>query len=406
MQARMNKTMAISLMKMTGASLGSVLLLFVSCGSDANKTGPAARKLQAAGQEAAKIELAVDKAHDDVAAFIAGQATDDPVLQPFQATEEWKKFAQTMDLNWAALVQERLHPMREWADRELGEANSAKNVLFYPFGGPDLLTAFHLFPTADVYILLGLEWCGKLPQFEDKTSEHVRAYLEDVQLSLSDFFQKSYFITRNMMDSLQDNKVDGVLPLICFFLKRTGQTISSIKRLELDEKGDILETAYEVHPKKIKRPYGVRVDFFAAGSQALKTVYFFSVDLSDERMGPESKFYAHLSRMGPVTTFIKSASYLLHYSNFSNIRNIILAKSRFILQDDTGIPFRYFHPESWDVALYGKYGKPVQDFKGVEQPDLKAAYEDRSRVKPLAFTVGYHWGSHLDSLLLIKRIPR
>ena len=397
-------TRAKSWSQRTAAFLLSLLTFLWSCSSEKSKVDPTTQNPQATGQEANKGVLPVDKVHDDIAAFIAGLATKDPILQSLQETGPWKKFAQTMDDSWAALINDRLNPMKEWSNRELAEANEAKNILFYPFGGPDFLTAFKLFPTADSYILIGLEWCGKLPVFDNKAPEHVGAYLEDVHLSLADFFKRSYFVTKNMIENLQDNKVDGVLPLICFFLKRMGQTISSIKRLELDEKGDVLETAYEVSPKKVKRPYGVRIDFFASGSKAAKTVFYYSVDLSDERMGLESKFYAYLSKLDRVTAFIKSASYLPHYNNYSNIRDIILAKSRFILQDDTGIPYKYFNPESWDVTLYGTYGKPVQDFKGVEQPDLRAAYEDKSRVKPMPFSLGYHWGSHLDSLMLVKRV--
>jgi len=400
-------TRANSLKKISGAFLLALLTFFWSCGPDNSKAGPGAGKAPASAQEAPKpkVALPLDKAHDDAAAFIAGLATEDPVLKPLQEKEEWKKFAQAMDDNWATLTTERLNPMKEWADRELAEANAPKNVLFYPFGGPDFLTAFRFFPTADTYILLGLEFAGKLPEFEKQTSAQVWAYLDDVQLSLSDFFKKSYFITKNMIESLQDDKVDGVLPLLCFFLKRTGHSISSIKRLDLDEKGDLSENAYEAVPKRAKRPYGVKVEYFAEGDEALKSLYYFSCDLSDEKFFPGEKLFAHLDKLGAVTTYIKSASYLPHYINFTNIRNMILAKSRIILQDDTGIPYRYFKPDAWEVSLYGKYGKPVEDFKGVDQPDLKAAYEDKSRVKPIPFYLGYHWGSHLDSLLLIKRLP-
>jgi hypothetical protein len=82
---------------------------------------------------------------------------------------------------------------------------------------------------------------------------------------------------------------------------------------------------------------------------------------------------------------------------------MILNKSRFVLEDDTGIPFRYFPAKDWDAQLYGEYIKPVSDFKGVEQFDLEAAYADAAKVKKLPFHLGYHWGTNKDSILYFKK---
>jgi len=95
---------------------------------------------------------------------------------------------------------------------------------------------------------------------------------------------------------------------------------------------------------------------------------------------------------------------LMHYREFSRVRDLVLDRSRFILQDDTGIPYRHFSPDEWDIRLYGDYVDPISDFSGVGQPDLKAAYADPAAVKPLPFRLGYHWGSNKGSLLyLVKK---
>ncbi len=383
----------------------AVLGFVWSCRQTGSRSaGPSGKEAQEGGPESGRAALAADKIHDETAAFLAGLAVKDSILKDLQMKGEWKRFSQTMDVRWQTLTHDRLIPMKEWAAKELAEPSGTENLIFYPFGGPDFLTVFSLFPKAGTYVLLGLERCGELPEFGGRPFADIWTYLDDVGLSLEDFFKRSYFITKNMIESLQENKVDGVLPLICFFLKRSGQIIVSLKHLELDDTGNLIESPYEVGPRQGKRPNGIRIDFHASGSRLIKTVRYFSVDLVNERMGPESKFYAYLDKLGRLTTFIKSGSYLLHYDNFSNIRNLILAKSRFILQDDTGVPYRFFKNTDWLVTLYGHYGKPVEDFKGVDQPDLRAAYEDPSRIRPLPFSLGYHWGSHLNSFLLAKRI--
>jgi hypothetical protein len=92
-------------------------------------------------------------------------------------------------------------------------------------------------------------------------------------------------------------------------------------------------------------------------------------------------------------TYLKSASYLMNYKTFATIRNICLAKSKSILQDDTGIGFQYIDKAKWTIQLYGNYVTPVSDFKGVFQQDLHKAYTDSTHVKALPFSLGYHWAN-------------
>lgn len=365
---------------------------------DESNAGPA---IQVRPEQA---EIRVDGPHDDLAAFLCGKPGPSEVLRPLRETESWNGFAAYMEKNWAEVEKKRLSPLQGWAASELAEANSGTRVLFYPFGGPDLLTACLLFPAAETYVLVGLERVGNLPEFDSRDAERAKAYLENVKPSLSDFFLKSYFITHEMDEELRGDKVDGVLPLICLFLKKAGMSIAEIKRVEFDEKGDLAERPYErVANKRFTRPYGVRIAFTGSSFKGEKNVYYFSCDLSDERFTPGSRFYSYLEKLGPLTTFLKSASYLPHFRNFVNIRKLIMDRSPYILQDDTGIPYRFFSGQNWDIQLFGQYSKPPKDFTGVEQADLKAAYGNKSRVRELPFHLGYHWGSNLDSVLLIKR---
>ncbi|MCX6562486.1 MAG: hypothetical protein NTU60_02645 [Candidatus Aminicenantes bacterium] len=350
--------------------------------------------------------LPVDAAFDEIAKFISGIPCDSQDLKTLQETPEWKNFAAGLEKSWGELELKRLGAMRTWAQSELAGANAATKTLFYPFGGPDFLTAFDLFPEADSYILMGLEFIGKLPEFTPgapNEAKHVEAYLGNLTAALADFFNKSYFITKNMNTTLARDKVDGVLPVICFFLKRTNNSISSVKRIEVMENGQLLEYDFALPRQRYVRPYGIKIEFFTNGTNRLRSLTYFSCDLFDVPFAKDKPFYIYTDSLNFETTFVKSASYLLHYGTFNNIRNIILRKSRFILEDDTGIPLRYFKPAEWDAQLYGEYIKPVSDFKGVDQLDLEEAYKDPVRVKKLPFHLGYHWGTNKDSILYFKR---
>lgn len=55
--------------------------------------------------------------------------------------------------------------------------------------------------------------------------------------------------------------------------------------------------------------------------------------------------------MGVVNTYLKGASYLLHRNSFSLIRNIILDQSEQVIQDDSGVPFKWFLKEDTKWGL-------------------------------------------------------
>jgi len=348
----------------------------------------------------------VDFESDEIAKFISGLPCSAENLKALEETPEWKAYAAALDKGWRELEAKRLEPIRTWAGSELTEPNGATRTLFYPFGGPDFLTAYHLFPHASTYVLFGLEFIGRLPDFDParpKEGRHVENYLGNLTTALSDFFNKSYFITRNMNAALARDKVAGVLPVICLFLKRTNHTISAIKRCEFLAAGEVFEYNFAYPRKTFRKPYGVKIEFFQNGGDTVRSLYYFSCDIADEFFAKDSFYYRFLDGLDFETTYIKSASYLMHYKLFANIRGLILARSRFVLEDDTGIPFKYFTPKVWDARLYGEYTAPVSDFKGVEQEDLKAAYAAGAVVRKLPFHLGYHWGNNKDSILYFSR---
>ena len=74
-----------------------------------------------------------------------------------------------------------------------------------------------------------------------------------------------------------------------------------------------------------------------------------------------------------------------------------------IFQDDSGVPYHFFSPDTWKVQLYGEYTKPYGSFAFLEQPDLRKAYL-AGGVKPLSLRLGYGFGKVTSNLLLAKRI--
>jgi hypothetical protein len=394
--------------------LAAALLFLGGAAAAQNTQAPLARKSAApktAAPKPASQQAPAEKpapfpepSLDDIAALLAGQAGDAPALKAVRETPSWAKFAESLDKSWAELEAKRLGPMRLWAEKELFDARLWGKFLFYPFGGPDFMTAVELFPDAETYLLLGLEFCGRLPKPETWKGPQADTYWNSLATSLKDFFEKSYFITSHMDETLY-GKVEGVLPVIAVFLKRTGHSIIDVTRLEFSPAGEAMESPYD-QAKKSYRPYGLKLRFMRPGMAQPRTIIYVSCDLENKAFTKESPFYLYLDKAvaPPVTTYVKSGSYLLHYGTFSNIREIVMGRSKFILEDDTGVPYKMFKPAEWTVRLYGEYAKPIRDFSGVDQPDLQKAYAEGAEIIPkLPFHLGYHWRDNRDALLLAKK---
>ena len=93
----------------------------------------------------------------------------------------------------------------------------------------------------------------------------------------------------------------------------------------------------------------------------------------------------------------------MHQSGFSFIRKTILAKSRFILQDDTGIAYRFFKHTTWQITLFGTYSRTINLFKNKYQEDLKEAYEKEENPGAVPFKIGYNVKFNETNLLMAIR---
>ncbi len=358
-------------------------------------------------QSATPSETPPSRFYDDWAGFISGlsAADDSNAFKKLEGMPAWQEFVKSIGVPWTTFDSAILDPMKKWAGDDLRDVGQATMTLLYPFGGPDFITAFAFFPNARKTVLMGLEPTGNLPDFEKRPAAWTEAFFMDFDTALSDFLKRGYFVTKHMNEVFAQGRVDGALPIICFFLKRTGHSVTGVELLTADSQGDWVEKPYKPLKRWLRRPYGVRIDYVRPGDGVPRSVDYFSCDLSDPAFTKGSALFRLFEGYEGLTTYIKSGSYLLHYGDFANIRNLILAKSQYVLEDDTGIPYRYFKRQGWGIQLFGAYTRPVDDFSPVlEQPDLREAYRDpAAQIRKLPFHFGYHWVSKIDNLLLFTR---
>jgi hypothetical protein len=340
---------------------------------------------------------------NEIASVLGGIEDSSNVLNYLYDTLAWKKNKDFINENWKKIENNRLHKMAIWRDKELSGANQNCKTVFYPFSGPDFLTANTFFPKADKIIMLGLEPIGSLPNIYKFSGADALDYTQDFQKSLTDIFQKSYFITSYMLRDFQQEKVNGLLPVLSFFIVKTGHTITDIKFIAKQNSG-LVEQAY--NPKV--KPMGVKIT--CSKNKEIKTIYYFKYDVSNQYFNDSTVFYKFINdQTKKSVTYIKSASYLLHANFMANMKKLILRNSNYVLEDDTGIPYNDIEKtKEWDIKLYGRYTQPVKDFPYLQLQTgiVKAFQTDSASIPDLPFHLGYHWALKKDLLIYsTKKTP-
>jgi len=328
-------------------------------------------------------------------------------FSPLEEKPEWQRYAKEFDAGWAKLEEKRLGPMRTWAKTELAEANASPEEVLYPFAGPDFLTADTFFPKAKSYVFIGLEPPGDIPDLQRLSDKARGEYLSAGFNAIHNLLQQSYFITKEMNTELRSASFRGTTPVILMFMARMNIKVIRVTHISLDASGEMVEIDEQAAGKDpvLKKSKGVKIEFLPRGEEEPRTLYYFSVDLQDEKLKDNSGFVAYLRKMPSTTTYVKSASYLMHYLTFSMVRDACLQHSNFLLQDDSGIAYRFFDKKAWRMQLYGSYTSPISEFRKQYEKDLAKVYKDSS-VKPLPFSLGYNTSrGGVNLLLATKRSP-
>jgi hypothetical protein len=338
----------------------------------------------------------VDTLYDDIASVIAG---NNPVERCRSLTTEksWTTYQQHINSDWKLVEKNKTGPIERWRVKNMEPVSSDVSTLFYPFAGADFLYAHAFFPDAGNYVLIGLEPIGKLHRCDNMANKDFLSYLEKIRSALYYSDQLGFFRTKSMEKDLNQQSLDGTLPLILFYIRKTGHRLSGVTWFNLDDKGGVVPCLQDTSAT------GVRVAFFDSTTKKSQVLYYLSYDLSDRNLKKHPELLQFVKSFGSQSGFLKAASYLMFTSGFQVMRNFLLDQESSILQDDSGIPYRFFKPSGWTVTLYGAYTKTIDLFKYKFQPDLQSAYEKQETKHAVPFRIGYNVKFNETNLLFAKK---
>jgi hypothetical protein len=334
---------------------------------------------------------------NDTARFLAGlpPSAESP-LAAFTQSPGWRQHASAFGASFDNVDKSQLSKVRAWSQANV---TTTRSVLFYMFGGPDFLYANSFYPNASTYVLSGLEAVGEQPDVLKLNPAAMTSALEGLRGSLRSVLATSYFITSYMGHDLYRSRLTGTLPVLYVFLARTGHTIQDVSLISLDESGSVSSSDPSA-PRDKRVTRGVKITF-SGSDGAPRTLYYFSVDLANNRF-KNSAFSLFCEKLDKGDSLVKSASYLLHGSNFSQVRQFLLDHSSTIVQDDTGIPIGIYDPSKWQLHPFGNYVRPIPVFAHMYQPKMQALFKG-GNPSPIDFKLGYRWRPSQSSLILAQR---
>ncbi len=385
----------------------------ISCNDDSNATQKMADSKAKAAQPKDSTVVTTNNNYNDIALFLAGYMPQkDSALINLTKDSVWVRHAKKLNDGFARIEENRFSKMRAWRDTELKAANSSGiKTLYYPFSGPDILNGYILFPNCENYILIALEPAGKIKDMPKMKKPDFAKYIYHLDKSMNDIFVRSYFITSAMSGDFSKWSVDGNLPVMMVFLARTQNTITNIKRIAIADDGSLKEFNLNDAIPENYISKGVRIDFVNKDQPSVtKHVYYYSMNMADEEyqhmfgLDKNKGFLTWINKQGDFISYMKAASYINHYGFLSNSRKIVFDRSKYHLQDDSGIGYSFFDKKVWKFNLYGAYSHPIRDFGKLYEKDLELAYKkDSANVKPVPFKLGYHYSSVMNMLLATKK---
>lgn len=356
----------------------------MACNGNSTKGGTDADSTATDSSAIVEQDLKADEAINRAARFYAGISSDGIQMSEADA-KSWQKYSETMK-QMIDKTKNNRSMVDSLARTDFADFRDKVDYVFYPFSGADFMYPITIFPDADTYFLCGLENPGS--PIGDKVQTKYEMY-EAYRIALATYFRTSYFITKEMNNDLKNKEIDGTYPVITMLMAVAGYDIISIKYKNINEAGDFVDASLD-------DAKAVEYKFFKNGSKHLQTLYYVSGNVINSAFDANLK--AYLSKTLPqhkVGSYLKAASYLMHYGSFSDMRDYVVNYSMAVIEDDSGIPYHFF-TDDYDVTLYGKYVRPLKDFSNAcFQKDLDEIYKrDAAKIHPLKFRIGYNTPSN------------
>ena len=297
------------------------------------------------------------------------------------------------------------------------------DVVVYPFGGGDLLSALTTYPHLSEVTTLSLEHAGDPRAVDGISPRDLERGLAKVRRRVSGLLVWTESTSENMIQ-LQQGDLPGQLAFFLVGLAVHGQEPLGLSFFDLAPDGAIVRLSAEdvsarekVNAEKLN-PVWKAPDFSDAFSNSeitfrkagdpkapIRVHRHVAADLSNDGLNKEPGVLKHLLAKGRVTAMTKAASYLLWSQPFSSICNYLVSHMEFMLSDSTGIPPRLAKSAGFEVLAYGRFDGPFLTAPAMASRDMQVLFASQPE-RELKFRYGYPDNARHDHLVLVRRPDR
>ena len=293
---------------------------------------------------------------------------------------------------WQFYQQQLGAAMSQWAQTEIKQP--AGTTLFYPFSGPDFVTAAHLFPQASRFVMVAMQAAGEPAALSNMAGARAQNFQAKFLREWMKFSRLAFFRTDDLNEDQRDKHAQiGVTTILITFALYMGYDVNEVYPIALDPKtGQFIQTTGDWK--------SVRLVMSKGGKPV--TLDYVSLDLSDSHLSQTEPMRAWLERESRNPVLLKAASHLLQETYFSVLRDILVANAKMVVQDETGLNYTYLS-QIGPVDLYGGFLYPHELFNRKKQESLAQAYRESKSVKPLPFAFSYNKTTERRSVQIVRR---
>lgn len=338
--------------------------------------------------------------HFQVAEFLAGH-TLPPDSVFYERTQ--KPFYQKHQAYMLKLKEQiftrHANRITQWKSDNQFQATSRTAV--YLLSGADVPNLVTFFPDCKQYLMVALQPADEIGDLANLSDADLDRSLAKLRVTMQDIAKRNYFRSAVLRKSKKNVGLPGIAPILLSFLAVLNKEVVAYENVILDNDGRLQKTD-SVQSTGIS---GFRAYFREPGDAEIKTLVYLGLKVEPDFTAttkPEGKLFANL---GQVNLMLKAAIYLFHEDTYSQLAESLLRQSSLVLQDDSGIPFHFFHRDEWKFSVFGVYSKSARlnDMKRYKiQDDLREMYAQNSQ--PLNFSFGYGSWSGRSNLMCASRI--
>ncbi|HON78685.1 MAG TPA: hypothetical protein PK544_09365 [Spirochaetota bacterium] len=346
---------------------------------------------------------------NNLARFLGGMTVqEDSNLKKAAATGAFRTHRQTMDRFWDQVKKRNISKISPWRDDHI-PVSCRTNTVFYPLSGADFVNLYTFFPRAKSYIMASVEDQGPIPQPHTLTPGRLKTGLGSIRQCIASIASINYLLTRDQRIATRNTSLPGTMPVLLAVMARLELHITDVQQITIGADGRIRKHEGPSAPRPGHDEIsGCRI-LFNNGNAPQQELVYLSMRLSSSSFDEGRAGRNFLASLGDLNTFTKSAIYLLQLPGFRNVCRFIMERSVLVLQDYSGIPYRYFSEAEWDIRLFGSYRGPV-GFGNYpnppRQPDLIRAYRTGRPPLPFHFGYGTIQGKGRSNLMLMIKKQR